>query len=89
MKTQTTVQTAMTEKYTKKSKQKVVTQKIVTTIKTTTTVANPQQNVQTQEVSFQSSELRTPVRQRTPVRRHPSIRSAMLLLLHRRWTAEY
>ena len=53
VKTQTTVQTATTEKYTKKSKQKVVTQK-VTTIKTTTTVANPQQNVQTQEVSFQS-----------------------------------
>lgn len=50
VKTQTTVQTATTEKYTKKSKQK-----IVTTVKTTTTVAASQQNAQTQEVSFQSS----------------------------------
>lgn len=49
VKTQTTVQTATTEKYTKKSKQKVVTQKIATT------VAASQQNAQTQEVSFQSS----------------------------------
>lgn len=39
VKTQTVVKTATTEKYTRRSKQKVVTQKITTTVTTTTTVA--------------------------------------------------
>ena len=39
VKTQTVVKTATTEKYTRRSKQKVVTQKVTTTVTTTTTVA--------------------------------------------------
>ena len=39
VKTQTVVKTATTEKYTRRSKQKLVTQKVTTTVTTTTTVA--------------------------------------------------
>jgi hypothetical protein len=53
VKTQTTVKTAVTEKYTKKSKKKVTTTKVTTTVKTTTTVQASQSASGTKKAAYE------------------------------------